>query len=221
LAAAIAHEVRNPLASLSGAVQLLRREQEDEPLHEIIHREVGRINSLVTDFLENTRLGVFNLQPADLATLVSEVVEAFSKDARYREIIRLVEEVDDLPLLDVDAERIRQVMWNLLLNAAQAMPSGGMIHISAVQVGDRIRLMVADEGVGIPEADLQRIFDPFYTTRQGGTGLGLATVERVAREHGGSVWVRSEPGGGTAIAIWLPLPAELPTEEMVYEEIDG
>ncbi len=221
LAAAIAHEVRNPLASLSGAVQLLNVDSTDEPLQEIIQREVGRINELVTQFLETTRPAVLDRLPSDLAPLVSEVVETFAKDSRYREDIRLVEEIDDLPLLVLDAERVRQVLWNLLLNAAQAMPSGGMIHVSAVLVGERVRLMVEDEGIGIPEEDLQRIFDPFYTTRQGGTGLGLATVERVAREHGGSVWVRSEPGGGTAIAIWLPVPEDLPTDGRAVEDLDG
>lgn|GEM_PF-1563540 len=221
LAAAIAHEVRNPLASLSGAVQLLSRDRDDEPLHEIIQREVGRINDLVTQFLETTRPAELTRRLSDLGPLVSEVAETFAKDQRYREDIRVVEEIDDLPLLDLDGERVRQVLWNLLLNAAQAMPSGGMIHVSAVVVGERVRLMVADEGVGIAEEDLQRVFDPFYTTRQGGTGLGLATVERVAREHGGSVWVRSEPGGGTAIAIWLPVPEDPPTDERRLEDLDG
>jgi len=221
LAAAIAHEVRNPLASLSGAVQLLNVDHADEPLQDIIQREVGRINELVTQFLETTRPAELSRQLTDLGPLVSEVAETFAKDSRYREDIRVVEDVEHLPLLDLDAERVRQVLWNLLLNAAQAMPSGGMIHVSAVQVGERVRLMVTDEGIGIAEEDLQRVFDPFYTTRQGGTGLGLATVERVAREHGGSVWVRSEPGGGTAIAIWLPVPEDPPTDERPPEELDG
>lgn len=217
LAAAIAHEVRNPLASLSGAVQLLHKAEADVPLHEIILREVGRINELVTQFLETTRPAALHKRLVELGMLVGEVVGTFAKDRRYREAIRVVEEVDELPLLEVDPERIRQVLWNLLLNAAQAMPSGGMIHVSAVQVGERVRLMVTDEGVGISDEDLGRVFDPFYTTRQGGTGLGLATVERVAREHGGSVWVRSEPGGGTAIAIWLPVPQEPATDEVIAE----
>jgi len=132
-----------------------------------------------------------------------------------------VVDLEDLPPLLLDSERMRQVLWNLLLNAAQAMPAGGFIHVSVVQVGERVRLMVDDEGVGISEDDLERVFDPFYTTRQGGTGLGLATVERVAREHGGSVWVRSEPDGGTAIAIWLPVPEDLPTDELPAEEAHG
>ena len=221
LAAAIAHEVRNPLASLSGAVQLLHKKKADGPLHEIIHREVGRINDLVTQFLETTRPASLKPEMVDLGLLVSEVVETFAKDGRYREMIQVVEETDDLPLLKLDAERMRQVLWNLLLNAAQAMPSGGIVHVSATQVGERVRLLVSDEGVGIAEEDLSRVFDPFYTTRQGGTGLGLATVERVAREHGGSVWARSEPGGGTAFAIWLPLSGEFAPDAAAPEGSNG
>ena len=88
-------------------------------------------------------------------------------------------------------------------------------------MGKQVRLLVSDEGVGIAEEDLSRVFDPFYTTRQGGTGLGLATVERVAREHGGSVWARSEPGGGTAFAIWLPLPGEFAPDAEAPEGSNG
>ncbi len=221
LAAAIAHEVRNPLASLSGAVQLLHKSQADDALHEIIQREVVRINELVTEFMEAARPGSLHKGLCDLGRIVDEVVETFAKDNRYRESIQVVVDLEDLPPLLLDSERMRQVLWNLLLNAAQAMPAGGFIHVSVVQVGERVRLMVDDEGVGISEDDLERVFDPFYTTRQGGTGLGLATVERVAREHGGSVWVRSEPDGGTAIAIWLPVPEDLPTDELPAEEAHG
>ncbi len=175
----------------------------------------------MTQFLETTRPASLKPEMVDLGLLVSEVVETFAKDGRYREMIQVVEETDDLPLLKLDAERMRQVLWNLLLNAAQAMPSGGIVHVSATQVGERVRLLVSDEGVGIAEEDLSRVFDPFYTTRQGGTGLGLATVERVAREHGGSVWARSEPGGGTAFAIWLPLSGEFAPDAAAPEGSNG
>ena len=107
--------------------------------------------------------------------------------------------------LPLDRERVRQILWNLLLNAAQAMPNGGSIRISGEQVGNRVRMMVSDDGVGVDAKDVGRLFDPFYTTRVGGTGLGLATVDRCAREHGGEVWIRSKPGQGTTFAVWLPV----------------
>ena len=110
-----------------------------------------------------------------------------------------------VPPVEADREQVRQVVWNLLLNAAQAMPGGGLIRVGLQHVGDRVRLMVSDEGVGIPSGDLEKVFDPFYSKRVGGTGLGLATVERVAREHGGKVWVQSSEGKGTTFALWLPV----------------
>jgi two-component system sensor histidine kinase PilS (NtrC family) len=110
--------------------------------------------------------------------------------------------LDPMPL---DRERVRQILWNLLLNAAQAMPKGGGIRISGERVGVRVRLMVSDDGVGVENKDINRLFDPFYSTRVGGTGLGLATVERCARDHGGEIWVRSRPGKGTTFAVWFPL----------------
>lgn len=205
LAAAIAHEVRNPLASLSGAVQLLKVDEEEERLMEIVQREISRINELVTRFLQSTRSTAFHPVPTDLEELVNEVVETFSQDQQYAGLIQVHVMFQSLTPMPLDRERVRQILWNLLLNAAQAMPEGGSIRVSGERVGLRVRLMVSDDGVGVDSKDLNRLFDPFYTTRVGGTGLGLATVDRCAREHGGEVWVRSKEGQGTTFAVWLPL----------------
>ena len=205
LAAAIAHEVRNPLASLSGAVQLLKVDKEEERLMAIVQREIGRINELVTRFMQSTRRTEFHAVPTDLEELVKEVVETFSQDQRYAELVEVHTMFQPIGPLPLDRERVRQILWNLLLNAAQAMPNGGSIRISGEQVGSRVRMMVSDDGVGVDAKDVGRLFDPFYTTRVGGTGLGLATVDRCAREHGGEVWIRSKPGQGTTFAVWLPV----------------
>jgi len=205
LAAAIAHEVRNPLASLSGAVQLLKVDKDEERLIEIVRREIRRIDEMVTRFLQSTRRTAFHPVPTDLEELVNDVVETFSQDQRYADLIQVQGMFQPLDPMPLDRERVRQILWNLLLNAAQAMPKGGSIRISGERVGARIRLMVSDDGVGVDEKDINRLFDPFYTTRVGGTGLGLATVDRCAREHGGEVWVRSQIGKGTTFAVWLPL----------------
>lgn len=205
LAAAIAHEVRNPLASLSGAVQLLKVDEEEQRLMEIIQREIRRINELVTRFLQSTRRTEFTPVPTDLEELVKEVVETFSQDQQYADTVNTQIMFQPIGPLPLDRERVRQILWNLLLNAAQAMPDGGDIRISGEQVGGRVRVMVSDDGVGVDAQDVGRLFDPFYTTRVGGTGLGLATVERCAREHGGEVWIRSKPGAGTTFAVWLPI----------------
>lgn len=205
LAAAIAHEVRNPLASLSGAVQMMRPRKDDEELLKIVTREINRLSELVTRFLQSTRSTEFLPVPTDLEELVKEVVETFGQDPQYSETIRVVVEFQVMDPIALDRERIRQILWNLLLNAAQAMPEGGRILVGGVCIGERVRLMVSDEGVGISGDNVNKLFDPFYTTRVGGTGLGLATVERCTREHGGEVWVQSEPSSGTTFAVWLPM----------------
>ncbi len=204
LAAGIAHEIRNPLTSLSGAVQLLQPTSEDERLMAIIQREVQRLNQLVTDFMEAARPRTLDPKPTDLPSLVEAVVETFGHDQRYQGLVKVAVSTQPLDPVMVDPEQIRQVLWNLVLNAAQAMPGGGTIKVTLSRIGDRVRLMVTDEGSGIPAADLEKVFDPFYSRKTGGTGLGLATVDRVARDHGGEVWVRSEEGVGTTFAIWLP-----------------
>jgi two-component system sensor histidine kinase PilS (NtrC family) len=209
LAAAIAHEVRNPLASLSGAVQLLSVGPEEERLMEIVRREVGRIDEMITRFLQSTRRTAFHAVPTDLEEMVNEVVETFAQDQRYANLIQVHVMFQPLDPMPLDRERVRQILWNLLLNAAQAMPKGGGIRISGERVGVRVRLMVSDDGVGVDNKDINRLFDPFYSTRVGGTGLGLATVERCARDHGGEIWVRSQPGKGTTFAVWFPLKRKI------------
>ena len=205
LAAAIAHEVRNPLASLSGAVQMMKPREDDEELLKIVTREINRLSELVTRFLQSTRSTEFLPVPTDLEELVKEVVETFAQDPQYSEKVNVVVEFQMMDPIALDRERIRQILWNLLLNAAQAMTEGGRILVGGVRIGERVRMMVTDEGVGIDGNNVNKLFDPFYTTRVGGTGLGLATVERCTREHGGEVWVQSEPGVGTTFAVWLPM----------------
>ena len=205
LAAGIAHEIRNPLTSLSGAIQLLEPDIDDEGLVRICRREIDRLNQLVTDFMQAARPRTLELKSTDLPALIDGVVETFKHDQRYQGLVSVEVQCQAIEPVLVDPEQIRQVLWNLVLNAAQAMAGGGNIQIALSSIGERVRLMVKDEGSGIPKSDIEKVFDPFYTRKTGGTGLGLATVDRVARDHGGEVWVRSEEGVGTTFAIWLPL----------------
>ncbi len=206
LAAGLAHEIRNPLAALSGTLQLLR---EDRPGREIdvALGEAERLNRLVEDFLEAARAPSLRRQSGDLTALVRSCAEAFRTDTRYSGagVVRV-----EGPALqaEFDADRLRQVVWNLLLNAAQAMPQGGEIELRVVARDDGAAgLEVSDQGVGIPEEERHRIFDPFYTRRSGGTGLGLALVDQVVRAHGGSIEVAPRAGGGTRFSLWLPREA--------------
>ncbi len=207
LAAGLAHEIRNPLASLSGAVQMMEAESEDA-LHGIILREVDNINELVQDFLDVARPLQLRVAPTDIGSIIEDVGVAFEQDHRYREKCSVQTHLEEVPLLAVDGNRLRQVIWNLVLNAAQATPERGTIRISLSPWGEGWALDVADDGVGIPMDQIERIFDPFYTTRSGGTGLGLANVERIVRAHNGEVSVQSEEGKGTCFTLRVPGDAE-------------
>lgn len=203
LAAAMAHEIRNPLASLSGAIQIMKADKPDE-LQEIALREVDRLDALVEEFLDAARpprLDLLRIEPVDL---VREVLRSFGTDPRYRGVEVELEGEESLGLVPLDAGRVRQVLWNLLLNAAQHMPESGTIVITARRRVGTAELQIRDTGVGIPAEHLGRIFDPFFSTRAGGTGLGLANVERIIRAHGGSISVYSKPGQGTTFILSFP-----------------
>jgi two-component system sensor histidine kinase PilS (NtrC family) len=200
LAAGLAHEIRNPLASLSGAVQLMADEKEDE-LHGIVLREVENLNELVEDFLDIARPLQLRALPTDVVSIISDIVIAFEQDPRYQGRVSISATSESVPLLAIDGNRVRQVIWNLVLNAAQATAAEGRIEIRVRRAGAGWEVDVEDEGVGIPIDQVHRIFDPFYTTRSGGTGLGLANVDRIVRAHNGEVGVHSEQGKGTCFTL--------------------
>ena len=219
IAAAIAHEIRNPLASLSGAIQLLKEEAEEGPLLDIALREIHRLNDLVGDFLEIARPPQLRPQPTNVTEVLDSLITTFVQDPRYGEQVTVVVDGDPGEPILLDPNRLRQVLWNLLLNAAQAMPDGGMVHVHMERIPGGLRIQVSDHGVGVDSKDIEKLFDPFYTTRQGGTGLGLVTVNRLVRAHGGWVKVQSEPGRGTTFEMFFPDGtvdyADLPTSEVV------
>ena len=203
LSASLAHEIRNPLAALSGTLQLLREERRSREI-DVALGEAERLNRLVEEFLQAARAPTLRRERAEVGELARSSAEAFRVDPRFHGAVSL--ELDLLPVVAlVDVDRVRQVVWNLLLNAAQAMPEGGPILLRvAPSPAGGVALDVEDRGVGIPEPDRTKIFDPFYTRRSGGTGLGLALVEQVVRGHGGTVDVWAREGGGTTFRVWLP-----------------
>jgi len=203
IAAGIAHEIRNPLASLSGVIQMLGEERPG-PLTDIAQREVLRLNDLVGEFLATARPIELRRRPVRVHDVIDETVASFGQDPRYAGHIQIVVDAEGDDEAELDPDRIRQVLWNLLLNAAQAMPDGGCIQVEIRSNEERIAVAVHDQGSGISQQDQAKIFDPFYTTRQGGTGLGLANVERLVRAHGGETRVRSTLGEGTTFSLDLP-----------------
>ena len=212
LAAGLAHEIRNPLASIAGSSQMLRETpelQEDaRMLLDIIERESTRLNGLITDFLAYTGPSLRNVGPVNLADLIGEVIDAVrAGEAREKGV-----EVEKMTLrnmfVDGDAEQLKQVFWNLVRNAVQATPPGGFVRLDLfpqLRHAERYAVTtVSDTGKGIDPAITAKIFNPFFTTKEGGTGLGLAISQRIVQFHKGFIEARSQPGHGSIFSVFLP-----------------
>jgi signal transduction histidine kinase len=203
LAAGIAHEIRNPLASISGSMEMLKQspggDADSRQLMDIAVREVDRLNRLITDLLDYARPKTEERQRLDLGELVGEIARAFAQERRAG--VTLTLEADPDVSLDGASGQLRQVVWNLVRNAAEAMPAGGAIRVRVTREGGHPLLIVSDTGAGIPKAHLERIFEPFYSTKVSGSGLGLATVARIVDDHRGHIDVDSEPGRGTTFTV--------------------
>lgn len=207
LAAGVAHEIRNPLSSIKGFATYFRARFEpgskDRELAEVMIGEADRLNRVVTELLELTRPSELRLADTNPAELLAHAVKLVEGDCRSRGI-DVATRCDGAPRVPLDADRMLQALLNLLLNAVQSMPDGGVLTVSAQAVRDRLELRVADTGSGIPREDLERVFDPYFTTKNQGTGLGLATVRTIVEAHGGRVRIVSEPGRGTEVTLDLP-----------------
>lgn len=217
LAAGIAHEIRNPLASLNGSIELLREElvlsEEHRNLMDIVLRETERLNTIITEFLDYARPTAGSAVPVPLAPLVQETVLLFKNSRDYRASIEIRCAVGDDIVVSGDPARLRQVLWNLLINAAQAIVGSGAITVGADPMpddADRVAITVSDTGAGMTADQAKMIFDPFYTTKTNGTGLGLAIVYRIVEDHRGVIDVASEPGKGTTFTVKLPIAPEAP-----------
>jgi len=215
LAAGLAHEIRNPLASIAGSSQLLRESVassvESATLLDIIGRESQRLNRLITDFLAYTGPDQRNTTRLDVASLLRDVAEAIrAGEARQKGVA-----VELVPLkalvVEGDAEQLKQVAWNLVRNAVQAAPAGGKVMIDGFeQIRHGARYVVAvvvDTGAGIAPGILEKVFNPFFTTKEGGTGLGLSISQRIVHQHKGFIEVRAAPGKGCAFSVFLPAVA--------------
>jgi len=212
LSANIAHEIRNPLASISGAIETLARDLPPDAtrtrLVEIVLSESERLNQLIAEFLDYARPAKPTPMPVEVATVLEEVLTLL-QHRPLPESVKLVRQFDEGLVIHADPQQVRQAVWNLCLNAVQAMADGGELRIGARALPGtgrvrRIQVWVTDTGHGIPTENLAHIFEPFFSTKPGGTGLGLATVYRIVQDHGGQVEVRSDPGLGTTFTLTLP-----------------
>lgn len=225
VAAALAHEIRNPLGSISGCIQLLRvnpaLSAEDQRLCGIIVREANRLNDLVTDMMDLSRPRRPRLICVDAAATAREVVELAAQSGRAVSDVEVKYEGLQRAPITADAGQLRQLIWNLVRNAVQASNAGSEVRVSVGSAPDDERsvlLRVQDHGEGLSAEAKTRIFDAFFTTRAQGTGVGLAVVKRIADDHGFSIDVESEAGRGATFTVHLGRLATLPVGTAVVPE---
>ena len=215
MAAGLAHEMRNPLASISGSIQVLHKSlplnETDERLMQIILRGKDQLESFMRDFLLLSRPTLGMPEMIKITDVIEDILESMRYLPDWRDDIQVIKSLQDhLPFIRANKTEIRQLIWNVLMNAIQSMPNGGRVTIETgkdtpdISAGQFLEIKISDNGQGIMEKDLGKIFEPFYTTREKGTGLGLAIVNRIVEGHAGKIKVDSRSGEGTTFTIWLP-----------------
>lgn len=212
LTAGLAHELRNPMGTMKTSAELLGRSvaKENEIAQEMagyIREEVDRTNSLITRFLDFARPQSLKTQKGDLSALLDHVIERFSRENNSNVSI-YKNYSPDIPPVPFDAELMERVILNLLTNAAQASPEAGVVTVKTRVAGDMAEIAVIDRGSGIEPKNLESIFNPFFTTKSNGVGLGLAICSKIVDEHGGQIKVESTPGEGSVFHVFLPLHGE-------------
>jgi two-component system sensor histidine kinase PilS (NtrC family) len=226
LAAGMAHEIRNPLASLSGSIQILKSEltldDHQKHLMEITLRESERLNALITDFLLFAQPPQTHKIPYPMQRILEETIDLFTHSPSYHQGIHIQRpSVHEEIHASVDPDQMKQVFWNLLINAAQSMSNGGEIHVrmgrgndggvtdlplsSQLRGGEWAKISIIDSGNGMAQEEKEKIFEPFFTTKENGTGLGLSIVHKIIENHNGLIKVESEVGRGSTFTVYLPV----------------
>ncbi|MFA5179709.1 MAG: ATP-binding protein [Syntrophales bacterium] len=221
MAAGLAHEIRNPLASISGSIQMLMKESSmgstEGRLMQVIMRGKDQLEGFVKDFLLLARHNRGPHQEVLIGDIVREVLEAARVMPDWNSDIEIRDAFEHGAAITGNREEIRQLMWNLILNAAQAMPEGGLLDVTVRKKDQKakegLEVIVSDNGVGITVENKKMIFEPFFTTKERGTGLGLAIVMRIVNSYGGSLLFESNSGLGTKFVIWLPKMGFVPGGE--------
>ena len=213
MAATVAHEIRNPLGGIAGFAALLERDLDvQDPRRRLVQKiteGVGRLNRIVSSLLTYTRPLKLNVHPVELVTIVEESAAFLEIDLRRGRDDIVIDRryPDQSPVCSVDPEQFQQVILNLLQNATQAMPDGGVVEIE-VRGGSEGEasavLCVRDHSIGMTEEVKEKLFTPFFTTKEDGTGLGLVTSKKIIDAHGGKIRVESRPGSGTSFFVTIP-----------------
>jgi two-component system sensor histidine kinase HydH len=219
LAGGLAHEIKNPLSTIRLNMELLSEELRDSESPrdrramkkiELVQQECQRLQVLLDNFLSFARAHRLRPQPCDLNAEVRRVLDFYRPKAAEAKIEVIDYLAGDLPTVLLDAEAFRGALLNLILNAEQAMPDGGQLVVRTYGTPEGVALDLIDTGCGMEEDARPRVFDAFFSTKRGGSGLGLPTVRRIVTAHGGEITFQSERGRGTQFTIKLPIPARLP-----------
>jgi len=215
LAAGVAHELGNPLNSIHIHLQLLQRQLGQLPVSkvkgkmeksvEVCSREVERLDGIITQFLAAIRPQQPDIQKVDLLDILSEVLELESHAFQKRGIEVIVDLDADIPPVLGDRNQLKQVFFNILKNAVEAMPAGGQLRVRWKKEGQYVYLLFIDTGEGIDPEDLSKVFQPYFTTKEGGNGLGMMIVQRIMKDHRGNIAIDSRPGKGTVVTLQIPL----------------
>jgi signal transduction histidine kinase len=214
LAAGVAHEIGNPLNSLHIHLQLMERKLRKAPESlrkelssslDVARGEIQRLDSIIQQFLGAIRPAHLNLHTENINALVQESVAFLENEIRDRGIIVKQELRSDIPLLEVDRNQLKQAFYNVIKNAFQAMKQDGLLHIRTDMEDTWLTITFSDTGGGISPEHMSKIFEPYYSTKASGTGLGLLIVRRIVREHGGEIDLVSDQGKGLTLTIRLPM----------------
>jgi two-component system, NtrC family, sensor histidine kinase PilS len=221
VAAGLAHEIRNPLGAMRGAIQVLQLntppESSNASLMDIVLRESDRLNSIITNFLSYARPRVSNFSETDVRQAISDTFILLKHSPEIKEHHILEADLPEYPVvIYADQTQLQQIFWNLARNAVGAMPNGGNLTIKLEQLNPkRIKIVFKDTGSGMPASQVERLFEPFSTSTTGGTGLGLSIVYQIVRDHNGTINIRSLENEGTTITV--ELPTEIKTKIAVDE----
>jgi len=210
LAAGVAHEIRNPLSSIRGFAvyfkQRLAGNPDDEQTADMMIAETGRLNRVISQLIEFARPLTLKKEKTALPALVRETLKLMEAEAKKNSVQVDLSAPEDLPLVEVDPDKIKQVLLNIFLNALAAMPSGGRLFVGLSLKQEAVEIDVSDMGTGIDEKDLPRIYDPYFTSKPAGTGLGLAVVQKIMEAHGAFLQIESHAGAGTKVTLRFAYP---------------
>ncbi len=214
LAAGVAHEIKNPLGSIGIHIQLVQKSLQEEEIDrgrvqgyiDVVNEEVSRLNKIVVDFLFAMRPMNVELGDGDLNDVVRGVLDFVQYELETSDIDLSVDLSPSLPKIELDEKYLKQALMNIIKNAIAAMPEGGSLRVWTERRGDEVQLNIADTGVGMSEDVAEKIFEPYFTTKDFGSGIGLTLVYKVVKEHLGEVSVDTEEGKGTTFTLSFPVP---------------